>query len=81
MHRRPAVQPGPVAVGDRVACGEPLAPVGSSGYSTAPHLHFEVVDAGGAVVDPFAGPLSQPESRWVEQNAGDRVPGTTCQGF
>lgn len=69
-----------VAVGDRVSCGEPLGLVGSSGYSTAPHLHFEVVGADGVAIDPFAGPLSQPESCWVEQDAGDRVPGRTCQG-
>ena len=42
-----------VALGQRVAAGEPLGVVGSSGCSTAPHLHFEVRDAAGAVLDPF----------------------------
>ena len=42
-----------VAVGQTVAAGAPLGTVGSSGCSNAPHLHFEVRDAGGAVLDPF----------------------------
>ncbi|MDE2970686.1 MAG: M23 family metallopeptidase [Acidobacteriota bacterium] len=42
-----------VAVGQRVAAGDPLGEIGSSGCSTAPHLHFEVRGPGGAVVDPF----------------------------
>lgn len=42
-----------VAVGQTVAAGEPLGAVGSSGCSTAPHLHFEVRGPGGAIVDPF----------------------------
>jgi hypothetical protein len=70
-----------VAVGDHVVCGQPLGLVGSSGYSSMPHVHFEVVDSAGTVIDPFAGPLSQPDSLWVEQDAGDGLPGSTCQGF
>ena len=42
-----------VAVGQTVAAGERLAAVGSSGCSTAPHLHFEVRGPRGEVVDPF----------------------------
>ena len=42
-----------VAVGQGVAAGETLGEVGSSGCSTAPHLHFEVRGPDGAVVDPF----------------------------
>lgn len=38
-----------VRVGDRVAKGQDLAHVGSSGRSTGPHLHFEVLRDGKAV--------------------------------
>jgi murein DD-endopeptidase MepM/ murein hydrolase activator NlpD len=40
-----------VAVGDRVAIGDELAAVGSTGRSTGPHLHLEVRKNGEAV-DP-----------------------------
>ncbi len=42
-----------VAVGQKVAAGEPLGAIGSSGCSTAPHLHFEVRGPDGAILDPF----------------------------
>lgn len=67
-----------VAEGQRVACGERLGLVGSSGVSTLPHLHFQVEDPAGAVVDPFAGPESQPESLFTEQAAPDALPGAAC---
>jgi murein DD-endopeptidase MepM/ murein hydrolase activator NlpD len=40
-----------VKVGDRVARGDPIAFLGSTGKSTAPHLHFEV-RKNGIPVDP-----------------------------
>jgi hypothetical protein len=30
-------------------------------------------------VDPFAGPSSQSESHWVEQDGADGLPGAICQ--
>lgn len=57
------------AVGDRVAQGEFIGVVGSSGSSTGPHLHFEVVDTGGTVVDPFVGSCNAGTTRWAVQPA------------
>ena len=42
-----------VSVGQQVSAGAVLGIVGSSGCSTAPHLHFELRDAASRVVDPF----------------------------
>lgn len=68
-----------VSVGQRVDCGQMLGLVGSSGISATPHLHFTAVDAGGDKIDPFAGPWSQPDSLWVEQDGPDGLPAATCQ--
>ena len=40
----------------KVACGAELGKVGSSGYTTGPHLHFQINSPNKDVVDPFAGP-------------------------
>ena len=40
-----------VHVGERIGRGQPIGLEGSTGYSTGPHLHFEV-HSGGQVVDP-----------------------------
>ena len=42
-------------VGESVAAGEYLGIVGSSGRSSGPHLHFELHDASGALIDPYQG--------------------------
>lgn len=43
-----------VEVGQRVAAGDVLAVVGSSGCSTTAHLHFELTSASNSLEDPFA---------------------------
>lgn len=59
----------PKVVGESVAAGEYLGLVGSSGCSTAPHLHFEVYDSADQLQDPFAGPCNDlnQNSWWLNQ--------------
>lgn len=54
-------------VGQSVATGEFLGIVGSSGSSTAPHLHFELHDDKSNVVDPFNGSCNTSASLWNSQ--------------
>lgn len=67
-----------VQVGDEVACGTPLALVGSSGNSSQPHLHFQVEDAFDVVIDPYSGEYSQPETWWIDQGSATGLPGGDC---
>jgi len=59
----------PKNVGETVAAGEYLGVVGSSGNSTGPHLHLEVYDSGGNLIDPWQGPSnpSITSSWWSDQ--------------
>lgn len=58
-----------LSVGQRVQQGDRLGQVASSGFSLLPHLHFELRDANLDIIDPFAGPGSQPETLWRHQPA------------
>jgi murein DD-endopeptidase MepM/ murein hydrolase activator NlpD len=42
-----------VGQGEYVAQGQAVGALGSTGYSTGPHLHFEI-HVGGYAVDPLA---------------------------
>lgn len=56
------------SIGESVETGEYLGIVGSSGNSTGPHLHFELHDENGAIVDPFEGACNSiEESLWEDQ--------------
>ena len=69
---------GTVAVksGQNVTCGQKLGQIGSSGYSTGPHLHFEV-RSGSSRRDPFKGGCGG-YGYWVSQGAYKGHPSTTC---
>ena len=56
-------------VGDSVVTGEFLGIVGSSGYSTGPHLHFEIWDPDTNWIDPHDGMCNSTDtvSAWTDQ--------------
>ncbi len=62
-----------VRTGDRVRCGKALGKVGSSGDSSAPHLHFELRQGrrDGPVIDPY------PDNLWISKNLLN-VPDAKC---
>jgi hypothetical protein len=58
------------SAGSRVAAGDTLGLVGSSGTSRLPHLHFELRTAsmfGGQTIDPFAGSCGAAKTMWKHQ--------------
>lgn len=67
-----------VSTGDAVTCGQKMGEMGSSGYSTGPHLHFQVDNSAGYSEDPFDGPCSAPPSYWIDQGLHGDLPGNDC---
>jgi murein DD-endopeptidase MepM/ murein hydrolase activator NlpD len=54
-----------VAVSDSVSVVDTLGLVGSSGFSSGPHLHFEINQ--NTILDPYQGPCQTDSSRWAQQ--------------
>lgn len=55
-------------IGDPIDRGEYIGVVGSSGTSTGPHLHFELQDEMGNIIDPYVGDCNQIDSSyWLAQ--------------
>lgn len=59
----------PKLVGESVQSGEYLGIMGSSGRSTGPHLHLEVYDSAGGLIDPSSGACNKlnVDSWWNSQ--------------
>jgi len=59
----------PKPIGSSVTVGEYLGTIGSSGNSSGPHLHFEVIDKDGTSIDPYLGSCNSTNTStsWVNQ--------------
>jgi murein DD-endopeptidase MepM/ murein hydrolase activator NlpD len=74
-----------VKVGDKVQLGQKVGAVGSTGYSTGPHLHYEILKDGKAV-DPQKNALSQvnpvgqvTSAAMASSETGQRIDTTSTQ--
>jgi murein DD-endopeptidase MepM/ murein hydrolase activator NlpD len=64
----------PKKVGDTVAEGEFLGIMASSGFSSGPHLHFEVRGTANEVIDPWAGTCNTTSAGLWKQQEAYKVP-------
>lgn len=64
------------AIGDSVVAGEFLGTAGSSGSSDWPHVHFQVMDSLGNIIDPWDGSCNSmnPGSSWWQSQQAYTVP-------
>ena len=64
------------ALGDSVVAGEFLGTAGSSGSSDWPHVHFQVMDSLGNLIDPWDGSCNSmnPGSSWWQSQQSYTVP-------
>lgn len=69
-----------VKKGDPVLAGDPIAEVGNSGYSWAPHLHVSVVDADGISLPYSFGNLSLVQGESGANGAGFLKKGWLVKG-
>ena len=70
-----------VKAGDKVKRGQPLALVGNSGASGAPHLHFTMTDMSSfSVKGRFTYELRR-GTRWLQVNARDLPPNQTIRSW
>jgi hypothetical protein len=56
-----------VEEGQNVLAGDTLGYVGSSGFSTWPHLHYELLNSDMNMIDPWHGNCNQEASQWINQ--------------
>ena len=66
----------PKVVGDTVVAGEYLGTAGSSGSSSWPHVHFQVWNASGGLIDPWDGSCNSmnPGNSWWQSQQAYNVP-------
>jgi len=61
-----------VHFGDTVRQGQPIAQVGSSGFSTGAHLDIDIRNNNNQIIDPFSGPCHGPTyGLWLNEPAYD----------
>lgn len=54
MHLKAGSIPSNIKEGTRISVGDKIGEMGSTGWSTGPHLHYQIEDGNGNTVDPTA---------------------------